>query len=160
MAVKRHTSALAYYKSFKSQLEKIPFDVKKAHELMARATLKDVEQSVSGSVKTSTLRKMGHPYGRGFTGPKGKGRGRLPGLPIHVQTGRLRGSVFMEKRSGSGRQSFAVGFRLPSTDPRRYVVSRTGTRKMVARGFWPHIEKRWKARNKALVDVFRRSVRS
>jgi len=85
-------------------------------------------ESVGGNVSTSTLRRMGHPFGRG-TGP-GKGnlkRGRLPGLPINAQTGILRANIRAYK---TDKGAYMLGSSAPYA---KYVLHPAGTSKMVSR---------------------------
>lgn len=96
----------------------------------------------SGSVRTSTLRKLGHPYGRR---PSGRRRGRLAALPINAQTGKLRAGFSRVKVLGPGGK---VSYDLTNKAPyAKYILSLGGTTKMVSRGFWRELRKIWRRRN-------------
>lgn len=148
----KYTSGLAFYNAYKAKLEKVSHDAKSLHERIAREALKDAYELTSGTVPTKTLARMNHPFGRGFGSKRGT-RGRLPALPVNVQSGRLRWAIYMEKRGNT----YAIGFRGP--DYAKYVLSRTGTKNMLTRPVWSEIEKRFKARRKAMVDTLRQDLR-
>lgn len=102
---------------------------------------------MSGAITTRQLRRLGHPFGRGSSpaqreagyrsmrgAPPARirsvlGRTAVPPLPINAQTGRLRASVRVRK---AGEQDYRVGAATPYA---KYILSPTGTRLMVGRGF-------------------------
>jgi hypothetical protein len=156
----KYTSGLAYYRDMQERLKQLPKNVAAASEHAVRQSYGDIRELSSGTVKQKQLNREGNPFGRGFSGPKGKRRGRRAFLPLNRQSGRLHSAAYFERRVIRGKTFYTIGFRLPSSDPRRFVLGREGTTKMVARGFWPEVEKRLKARQKAIVDAFHKSVRS
>ena len=156
-------------------------DMKKVHQMTARGGRKDFRESTQGGVKTDTLRKMGHPFGRirsgnvatGGRGISGDGRrfvgsgikgqvtrkGVLRPLPINQQTGKLHAAIRLAGPSG-----IHMEYRLFSSVPYAgFVLAPEGTRYMVARGLLgPRglLRKRHRARMAALVDVVRKSQSS
>lgn len=125
-----------------------------AQQSMAKAVKADADAGhalfvaeVSGNVSSRQLRALGYPFGRtgglqrtflkskaksiGVKGVRSAGRksprGFLPGLPINVQTGKLRSEVREWKAD-------ADSYLLGSTTPyAKYVLSWAGTAKMIAR---------------------------
>ncbi len=82
-------------------------------------------ENVSGHLPPSVTRGS---FARGVKPKTGQlKRGRIPGLPINVQSNRLRSSVKLWK---SGKNQFSLGATAPYG---RFVLSPSGTRKMVAR---------------------------
>lgn len=120
------------------------------HRQIADGGVDDYRDRLKGTVSKATLRKLGHPFGRRAP-TTGRKRGVLPLLPINRQSGRLASSIQLRSADG-GSQAFHVG---PTASAGRsmFVLEPGGTTKMVARGVYAVIEKRWKARNKALVDT-------
>lgn len=80
-------------------------------------------------------------------------RGQVPLLPINMQSHRLNDSIHVADLSRAGSQVFDVGPDA-SAGKSKWVLVPTGTGRMVARGIWAEIERRWKARNKAWFDAF------
>ena len=112
------------------------------HEQMIRDMESDAKELVSGKVSKSTLRRLGHPFGKTAGGRK---RGKLPLLPINVQTGRLKRSLERRKISShSSDRVYDIGFDAPYA---KYVLAIGGTKRMVSRGYWREVKKRWKKRN-------------
>lgn len=143
------------------------------HKELATQGREDFHDQTGGQVKSKTLAAMGHPFGRMATGgmrniTKGRAgsfsdaglkgqvtkKGVVRPLPINVQTGRLRRAITLQGPSGRLKV-----YKLYSAAPHaKYVLSPTGTRKMIARGLLgPRglLRKRHKARLSALVDVLR-----
>jgi hypothetical protein len=149
----KYTSGLAFYKAYKEKLERVSHDAKKLHERTARESLKDMYELTSGMTSKKTLARMNHPFGRGFANKRG-GRGRLQPLPINVQSGRLRRAIYLDKRGND----FLLGIK-PTAKYFKYVVSRSGTKRMITRPLWSEVEKRFKARRKAVIDTLRQDLR-
>lgn len=153
------------------------------HLRMAVLGKEDLEELTEGSVKSATLRRMGHPFARnadyramnlhgGARRPlTAKGRavlgrkGSLPLRPLNIQTGRLHRSVFMRSTSKTEHEVGA------STPYAKYILNPLGTRKMVGRGVmtghalgrqapWGEIEKRHRARRRIIREAFLASNRS
>jgi len=109
----------------------------------------------TSGVKTST--------GYGFkTGVKSvvSGGGKIRSLPINRQTGKMRTSLQLAGPSGPN-QVVRIGFNAPYA---KYVLSPTGTSKMIARGFYSNgasvanlgvIAKAHRARNRGLILAVR-----
>lgn len=145
----------------------------RVHRELASQGERDFVGSTGGQIKSKTLAAMGHPFGRmatggmrnivkgqsgkfGSAGLKGQvsKKGVVRPLPINVQSGRLRRAITLQGPAGH----FST-YRLYSAAPHaRFVLSPTGTRKMVARGLLGPtglLRKRHKARLSALVSVLR-----
>jgi len=156
MAILKANPLQVYFDTVK-QMEGDTKTIKQLHRQIADGGTADYHDLLRGGVSSKTLRRMGHPFGRRLQASKpgaGRVRGTLPLLPINRQTGRLIASIQLRPADG-GTQAFHVG---PTASAGRsmFVLSPGGTSKMVARGVYVVIEKRWKARNKALVDTMRR----
>lgn len=105
----------------------------------------------SGNVSTKTLRKLGHPFGRRASGRmrglKGKHRiqgFRVPLLPINRQEGNLRSGWRLAKSRSANLQWADLSNVAPYA---KYVLAIGGTKRMVSRGFWQELKKRWRKRN-------------
>jgi hypothetical protein len=88
------------------------------------------------------------------------GGGKIRSLPINRQTGRMRTSLQLAGPSGPN-QVVRIGFNAPYA---KYVLSPTGTSKMIARGFYSNgtsvanlgvIAKAHRARNRGLILAVR-----
>lgn len=121
------------------------------------AEMKDIAYDLtSGGISSATLRRLGHPFGRG-RGRVSKGtarvtvRGSAPRLPINVQSGQLRRSWrLIRRRTGS-----VQVFQLQPTSPHAIVLRPGGTRKMVARGFWTRMRAEFKRANRTTIQRMR-----
>lgn len=113
-----------------------------------------IRELMSGPYKEKDLRNMGHPYARrrmsrqGFQRERLKGgrvlstkvRGNFAGagisvplLPVNKNTGNLVNSAAVLRiRAASGEQTYTLGFRASYA---KYVLSKTGTKRMRARGW-------------------------
>lgn len=111
------------------------------HDELVQDMQAEARGLTSGTTSTATLIRMGHPLGRRLGGRK---RGSLPTLPINAQTGKLRGSWRRYKVDLSGKTYYDV---IPTVPYAKYVLAVGGTTKMVARGFWREMRKRWRKRN-------------
>lgn len=119
---------------------------------------------VSGNVSEATLRALDHPFARRHlaglaAGVKATRRKNLMGaanvrvLPINVQTGRLRRSLFKRKANAQNAlQTFEVGFAAPHA---KYVLAKKGTRRMIARQFQETKAKLEKKRKRELDQKIR-----
>lgn len=135
--------------------------IREMHREISEAGGQDGQELTSGTTSTAQLRAMGHPFGRGTGASNGRyrpglKRGRLRSLPINRQTGGLQRRLQLRRGRG-GIQTFEL---TPGVHPGNWVLNPDGTRKMVGRGFWLEIKKRWRARNKALLDAARQRQRS
>lgn len=142
----RHTDPLALLRTQGNRFNRVLGELVIEHEKMTQVMKSEAIGLTSGTVKTSTLRKLGHPFGRRASGRK---RGRLPVLPINAQTGRLRAGFTRVKVLGSGGK---IHYDLSNKAPyAKYILSLGGTTKMVSRGFWRELRKVWKKKNFALL---------
>jgi hypothetical protein len=143
------------------------------HRELVRGGAGDASESTGGSLTTAQLRRMGHPFGRtsgpgsgtlgrGIQGKKSRfkgagqkgqvtAKGVVQPLPINNQTGKLRDSFFLNGPTGRN-QVYDMGFAAPYA---KFVLSPTGTTKMVARGYFEFIKKRHRARSAAAIKVVR-----
>lgn len=177
----RFSSPLALYDAQSSRFRRLGMDMRRGHEDIARAGLGDMIELTGGRVSQKTLRRLGHPYARGqsrsgsisaanavgrYTRRRGSSRaknaragltGGAPLLPVNRQSGRLQGSMRLRRVSG-GVQSFRVG-PTRAAGKSLYGIIPGGTGRVVARGFWIEVKKRWRARNKAFIDEFVRKQR-
>lgn len=105
-----------------------------------------LRRMMSGAITRRQLRRLGHPFGRGsnpaqsgegYRSVRGAdrakarriiGRANVPPLPINVQSGRLRRSVYVRR---AGPMDWRTGASAPYA---RYILSPVGTRRMVGRG--------------------------
>lgn len=142
-----------------AQAQKLRFGVlvrslRVEHAQLAKDMGEKAVDLTSGRISSKTLKLMGHPFGRGKgrRALKGGGRatnigGRVSLLPINRQTGRLSNSLRVFKRQ-TVPQTFILQFMAPHA---KFVLSLTGTRRMVPRGFWPAMGAAWRQRNKRLI---------
>lgn len=144
------------------------------HKELVSGGSQDFDELTAGSVSTRQLRSMGHPFGRsggqgsdtggrgvrkklGVVGSKGQTTHRggvLRPLPINRQTGKLRRGKFVRGPMGI-RRAYDIGSSAPY-EP--FILSPTGTSKMVARGFWGpggEFRKRHRARVQSALIVIR-----
>jgi hypothetical protein len=169
------TNALALVEAQKAKFRASGLSGEKAWEMLPEGGEEDARELVSGTISTAELRRRGHPFARktrlaGYVGTLNKasdrnqlrraaGKGTAPLLPINRQSGRLLGSIErVEMRGAGARQVQSVGFGA-SAGRSRFVVSPTGTDRMVARGFWNELKKRWRRRNLAFREVYVRGQR-
>lgn len=126
------------------------------HKEVADDMLREAVNTTSGNTSQKVLDALGNPFGRGGDrktfGKRGhrlrfSAKGAAPLLPINVQTGRLvRAWRIIPRSSGSG----SVTYTLQNTSPEsKFVLAVGGTKKMVARGFWPHMRKAYQGRTRA-----------
>ncbi len=138
----RFTDPLALLRAQGNRFNRVYGELVMEHERMTREMKSEAIGLTSGAVSTSTLRKLGHPFGRRGTGRKS---GRLPVLPINAQSGKLRASFIRVKvQGGSGKIHYDLSNKAPYA---KYVLSLGGTTKMVSRGFWRELRKVWRKKN-------------
>lgn len=141
-----------------------------AHQQMAEEMQKEAVDLSHGGISSAELAAMGHPYGRGRgrstynygankSASRGSGkvriaaRGAAPLLPINRQTGKLASSWRLFRRfKGDGGQQVDLQNISPES---KFVLNPGGTKRMVARGFWVEMRKRWRPRNKRLIAELR-----
>jgi len=141
------------------RLQTMKATVAESIRLMRKLGEQDSKELSSGTLTKSQTRGA---FARGRTPqqstPAGRLRGKKPGvrlLPINVQSGRLRRSMTSRSR---GQNSFET---LSRTVPyARFILSESGTRKMVARGMKQEAIRRLKARQMAHVQHFVRKTKA
>lgn len=168
----RHTSVASLMRAQEARFKRMELTMDNLHLELVRGSYRDAAELTGGKVKQKTLDQMGNPFGRlggagsrtagrgiqgdakRFRGVGRKGqitRGAIKPLPINKQTGRLRSE--MKLTGPVGREKL---FTLGSTAPyAQYVLNPKGTRKMIARGYFPEIVRRHKARKAAFIRVYR-----
>lgn len=108
-------------------------DMVKAHKEIASRGRDDLIELTGGKVSSKQLRQMGHPFGRGASagqrGPTKLMRKKIALQPINIQSGRLRGGIYIRKVSG-GTQSYDVGSMAKHS---AYILHPAGTKRMVGR---------------------------
>lgn len=111
--------------------EKIQKSLQIAHEQFVGEVKAEANRLVSGGIKTANLREFGHPYARRH----GKRNTRVvltPLLPVNVQTGQLRRSLRVFRRTVGKSTVWQLQF----TSPHVIVTRPGGTATMKDRGFW------------------------
>lgn len=181
MAVFHSAKALANHQQ--ARFERVHRKVRVLHAEMAEFSRVDALKLTSGDISSKELARRGHPFGRKKFGAGGKvqrssyKRFRLtmhagglvistPKLPINAQTGRLQRSLRVFRRSLSTGQVLDIQF---TARHATFVLSPTGTKRMVPRGFWPEMKRlsrihhrnlRQRIRLEALREGFRANVRT
>lgn len=128
---------------------------------MSKAEYDDAIELTSGTATQAQLNRENNPYGRGFTNPRGKIRGRRPPLPINRQTGRLQQGMKRVRRDmRTGRFSRNAEWRIEvhGVPYAQYVVRRSPKpgSKMIYRPLWDEITNRRKMRLYKMRQEFRR----
>lgn len=134
-----------------ARFARIQADLEIEHEALAKDMKSEAIGLTSGTVSTSTLERLGHPFGRRASGRK---RGRLPTLPINKQSGKLRAGFRIYKISLQGITHRDVMNIVPYA---KYVLAIGGSTRVVARGFYRELRKIWKNRNFELLKRMRAS---
>lgn len=164
-------------KAQRKRFEDVDAALKTGHAQIAAAGREDLHDLTGGRISSKTLRKLGHPFGRGSAPGGGKlqrasdrakakaliGRKSVPLLPINKQKGTLRRGIFL-RRSGGSVQAFSLG---SVARHNKYIFNPAGTSKMVGRGVMTlnnpkmgMIERRWRARNRELIDHVRTKAKA
>jgi hypothetical protein len=147
-------SQAAFLKAQTDKFRKMPGTFADLVSKQADAGLQDVIELTGGTVTTETLRKLGHPFGRGVSygagnAPRGASKAKLakfgfkkniPALPINQQTGKLRRS-FRKRKRGNAWEVVSGG-----VEYAKFILSHDGTAIMVTRGLRQEVAKRAKAR--------------
>jgi hypothetical protein len=143
------------------------------HRELVRGGKRDAAEATGGAISTKDLKAMGHPFGRvggqgsgtigrgiqgdrkRFSGKGDKGqittKGVVKPLPINKQTGKLRDSFFLNGPTGPN-HVYDMGFAAPYAT---FVLSPSGTKRMIPRGYFEFIKRRHKARKAAAIKVAR-----
>lgn len=175
----RHSSLLGLYRAQLQRFDRLRLDMRQGHEDIAEGGLRDQLEFTrggigpSGHARKKWLRQLGHPFGRGINSAAStrgglkrqvsrqakqragfRGRSFVPSLPIGSISGRLRRGIQKRQVPNMGVQSFDVGT-TKAAGRSAWVLSPAGTQRMVGRGVWPEVKKRFRARNKSFVDHFK-----
>jgi len=162
--MRQFTKGIDLYKAQVERFEAQKLTMRSGHELLATEGLEDSKSLTagqpSGKARLAMLRQEGHPFGRGAGasasttfGRRRGGKGSMPLLPIGEISGRLHNALVKRKTAGVGSQNFGLFAPVPYA---KYILGDSGTRKMVGRGFQAEIRRRWRPRNKAFIDTFRK----
>lgn len=146
-----HSSYKGYSQAMLAKAKRIEDAMRAANAEIDREMKKAAHQAMSGTISTQTLRRLGHPFGRGRRRAtakvkragrtvgrvRGSVRGKAPLLPINAQTGKLRRSLRASVHGGEHRLTV-------NTRYAKFVLGKGGTTKMVDRGFDAYMKKRLK----------------
>lgn len=160
-----YTKGIDLYRAQKALLEKHRADAKKGHAMLSSAAKKDLQELLSGRYTRKQTRGAFARHPRiAPDGPPGRRRdlsarqlanralpGQLPLNPINIQSGDLERGARLRK-GNRGAQSYRLVVSGKAAAYAGYVLGIGGTSKMVARGVKPELERRWRPRNKALLD--------
>ena len=156
-----HTSALSLYKAQMSRFAQVQVGVKTMHAHMVAACFDDARELTAGGngpqgrPRKKWLRRN-RPFARNAARVNlavyAKGQGRVSALPIGVISSRLYRSWSLHRLQKSTGQEFHMR---NSAAYARFILFDSGTRKMLGRGFQAETRKRFRARNKALLDTIR-----
>jgi hypothetical protein len=171
-----HKSVASLMRAQEERFRRMDLSMNNLHTELVRGAYRDAAELTGGKVSTRTLRQMGHPFGRiGGAGSRTTGRGiqgdprRFRGigrkgqitrgairpLPINKQTGELRNKMKLEGPRGV-EKVYSLGSSAPYAG---FVLNPKGTRKMIARGYFPEIVRRHKARKAAFIRVYREKLK-
>lgn len=171
-----YTSPSALLRAQKDRFRSFQGTRTELHAEVVRAGLRDHLQLTSGRLSSRTLRAMGHPFGRGTSGktstatglargivrgsPKsfaGQGRkgqvsarGVVASLPINKQSGGLRRSLRQRGPNGPS-QTYEIYFDAGVARYAPLILSPTGTKRMINRGFYVELRKRHAARQQGIL---------
>lgn len=120
--------------------------LKNEYRGMERALRDYALRQVSGRISQYELKRLGHPYARR------RGRPTLSPLPINVQSGRLRRSFRTFRR-----RELVTQMQFTARHA-KYVLSETGTRRMVPRGFWQSFREFYEREKRALFNNISREI--
>lgn len=179
----RYTKAIDLYNAQKARLENMHVSMRTAHRMLAEDGVADARNLTAGiltpqqtrgafargasglqralsarqvayrNATVSTTTFSGQVYKtQAILKPGKDGTAVVPALPVNIKTGDLNRSFYLREIS-SQPQRFDVGQNNPGGGI--YRIKPGGTDKMVDSGFFPEIKRRWKARNKALLDYYR-----
>jgi hypothetical protein len=168
-----HRNALALYDAQVAKFEKAGRAAVDAWEMLPEGAEDDAHELLSGRISSAELKRQGYPFARRTghvprydpraptrTQLRRGGRGTAPLVPINEQTGRLHDALERQPTRVPGALSAQrVGFNRSRARNSLFVLSPPGTTRMVARGYWREITKRWRARNRAFRDIYVRSQR-
>lgn len=168
-----YTKPLDLYKAQMKRFARVTGGARALHQDIAEEGFADAKElttgaSPSGKARIKFLRTAGHPFGRRSSGlVRGIAGGkRLPLLPLGRISDRLhRGWSIRKAKVATGQE-----FQLRNSAPHaKYILHPAGTKKMVGRGIGGvaganaaktgEIPRRWKARNKALMDFIKQQGR-
>jgi len=162
-------------KAMEKRFAQVGITAEAVHRVLWEGGEEDHQAYTSGTISTRQLRSMGHPFAREGKAARnaiqGKRRGsvqrtikkgrRVNGLPINKPTGRLQRS-FESIQTNDRDKTVKMFFKAPYA---KYVLSPTGTSKMIARGFYTSggkmgiIRKRHGLRKAVAKKIYRQSIK-
>jgi hypothetical protein len=171
----------SFGKAMEKRLAQVGITADAVHKVLWEGGEDDHFDTTDGGLSKKDLKRIGHPYARNGLSQRGitknaksvagrtsiasgmkQVRGRsVAALPINRQTGKLRRSFFVIGPSGKDK-TVQMGFRAPYA---KYVLSPTGTQRMISRGFYSSggkigiIKKRHKLRLAVAKKVYRQSIK-
>lgn len=174
MGTYRKPQDLANHQRVKA--ERLAHSLKIEHQRLANDCYVEAHKLTGGKITTRILRAMGSPFGRragssSIIGTKrttlARQRGiknsrmRLPTLPINRQSGKLQDAIRLTRRGGTGKvtQTYILQVLRNMAPYAKYILSLSGTVKMVTRPFWATLYKFWKKRNFELLIKMRQEQR-
>ncbi|NBW10348.1 MAG: hypothetical protein EBR82_20195 [Caulobacteraceae bacterium] len=137
----RHTDVAAFGAAMEKRFANVGLTAKAVHEVLYHGGRRDHFEFTAGKIKTAELKAAGHPFARQGIAQRGNKSGMKLGgkkglrvnlLPINEQTRGLRRSFYSTGPAGAD-QVVKMGFRIRYA---KFVLSPTGTSRMVARGFY------------------------
>lgn len=128
----RFRSAQALAAHHKARGQRIQRSLQLTQEAFVADVKAQAERLVSGNIKTANLREFGHPYAKRHLGRRNTQVVAVPMLPINVQTGQLRRSLRVFRRTVGKTTRYQLQF----TSPHASVLTPGGTEFMRDRSFW------------------------
>ena len=156
-----HTSALSLYNAQLARFAQVKVGAKTMHAHMVAACFDDARDLTAGGngpqgrPRKKWLRRN-RPFARNMArvnlAAYRNGPGKVSPLPIGVISSRLYRSWSLHRIQKQTGQEYHMR---NSAAYARFILFDSGTRKMLGRGFQSETRKRFRARNKALLDTIR-----
>lgn len=160
-----HHEAGSFIRAIEGRLQHYVKAAEAACDDLAKGEVEDYHELTSGTASYDDLRRQNNPYGRGFTNPRGKARGRRAALPINEHTGRLHDAARLVRRNvATGRFDRSAEWRLEvhGVPYARYVIPKKASPGSwtIYRGFWEEMDRRRRRRLFELKRDFKRRSRA
>lgn len=140
-----HHSPESLNRAIKARIDAKIDQAKDAIDDLQKETYDEAIRLTSGTTSQAQLNRENNPYGRGFTNPRGKRRGRRPALPINKDTGALQKGIKNIRRDARGRFSKTAEWRIEvhGVSYAQYVIRKKPKpgSKMIYRPFWDELDK-------------------
>ena len=131
-----YTSAAEMAKARRARAGNLNDAIRRTVDKAADIIEQEATVLTSGTISSATLAALGHPYSRARPGS-------LPRLPINKQSGDLQRSARFKPFGGAGYAGFSFSY---AAEYAKYILSPTGTKRMVARPFFAELVKRARPR--------------